>query len=233
MKREISGKRNALDGGPSGRKNNGSAYSADKLMRSALKLFSKRDFKTVTIKDIAAETGVNPALIYYYYKNKEDLFRAAMEFAINKALERYSKLRENDAKPDVTIDEWFRNNLEMVALMRQLVKVSLDYANSGARIKSVDTLIEQFYRMEESEILAQSIRLGIEQGIFKNCDPGAVARFVSVHLDGIMVASIIRPIDVARSLQDLRTLLFSYLTSPSGSIGLTVKAIHLTQAGAT
>lgn len=189
-----------------------SDYSADKLMRSALELFSYRDFKTVTIKDIAAECGVNPALIYYYYKNKEDLFRAAIEFAINKAIEGYATLGQKDASPDAVIEKWFRNNLEMAPLIRQLVKISVDYSNSGVRIKSVDSMIKRFYRMEEVDILATSISRGVEQGIFKSCDSTAIARFVSVHLDGIMVASLIRPsLNIERCLTDLRSILFSVL----------------------
>jgi len=66
----------------------GSEYSAERLMRAALDLFSRRDFSTVTIKDIAKASDVNAALIYYYYDSKEDLFRAAIEFAIKMALEK-------------------------------------------------------------------------------------------------------------------------------------------------
>jgi hypothetical protein len=104
-------------------------------------------------------------------------------------MESFSELRQRHSDPVFLIREWFRNNLEMADLVRQLVKVMLDYAGSANPIASMDALIRQFYSIEEDEILADSIRRGIAAGRFRNVDPAWVARFVSVHLDGIMVAS--------------------------------------------
>ena len=181
-------------------------------MRTALELFARHDFSTVTIKDIAAESGVNTALIYYYYDSKEDLFRAAIEFAIKKALERYTELREKHSDPEYLINEWFRSNLEMAKLIRQLVKIMLDYSSSETSIASVEALIKQFYVMEEQKILVESIERGMAQGIFKAGDAAKIARFVSIHLDGVMVASIIRRnFNIKRALNELRDILWLYL----------------------
>ena len=197
---------------PSRRPRRDPEYSADKLMRTALDLFSRRDFSTVTIKDIASASGVNTALIYYYYDSKEDLFRAAIEFAIKKALSRFTALRDTHTEPEYLINEWFRSNLEMAKLIRQLVKIMLDYSSSETPIASVEALIKQFYVMEEEKILAQSIRRGMAKGIFKVGDAAKIARFVSIHLDGIMVASIIRRnFNLKRALIDLKAILWMYL----------------------
>ena len=197
---------------PAGRPRRGSAYSAEKLLRTALELFARRDFASVTIKDIARAAGFNTALIYYYFESKEHLFRAATEFAIREAMESFSELRQQHSDPVFLIREWFRNNLEMADLVRQLVKIMLDYAGSANPIASMDALIRQFYSIEEDEILANSIRREIAAGRFRNVDPAWVARFVSVHLDGIMVASIIRAdFDMRTALIDLETVLWNYL----------------------
>ena len=194
------------------RSRKGSKYSADRLMRVALDLFSRRDFSTVTIKVIAKASNVNTALIYYYYDSKEDLFRAAIEFAIKKALERSYELQEKHSDPIYLINEWFRSNLEFVTLIRQLIKIMLDYAGSGHPVRSVDRLIHEFYRVEERVILANSIARGIEEKVFDDVDPVSTASFVSVHLDGIMVASMIRKdFNIEKALSDLRQILWTYL----------------------
>jgi AcrR family transcriptional regulator len=190
----------------------GAPYSADRLMQAALELFSERDFRTVTIKDIATLSGVNTALIYYYFESKEDLFRAAIEFAIKKALERYSQLRETHTEPVYLIQEWFRSNLEMAHLIRQLVKIMLDYSCTPNSIPTVERLIKEFYLMEEDKILASAIERGIGQGLFRKVEPRKIARFVSVHLDGIIVASIIRrPFDAKKAFGDLQEILWLHL----------------------
>ena len=195
-----------------GRARRSSTYSSEKLLRTALELFASKDFNSITIKDIAKAAGFNTALIYYYFESKEHLFRAATEFAIKKAMENFSELRERHTDPVFLIGEWFQNNLEMADLVRQLVKIMLDYAGSSNPIPSMEALIERFYSMEEGEILANSIHRGIARGAFRKVDPARVAQFVSVHLDGIMVASLIRAnFDMRKALADLETVLWFYL----------------------
>src|SRR5919205_3725859 len=45
------------------------------IMEAALKVFSTKGFHKATNKDIAqAAGGISPGLIYWYFKDKEDLF---------------------------------------------------------------------------------------------------------------------------------------------------------------
>jgi AcrR family transcriptional regulator len=165
---------------------------AENLMKVGIDLFSRKDYASVSIKDIARAANVNSALIYYYFTNKEDLFRASIEHAIMQALDNYARLKERHSDPTGLIDDWFENNVEMSSLMRKLVKIMIDYAHSASAIPSVQALIERFYA-EETSILSNGIRQGIAQGVFEPVDPDRVAQFASVHLDGIMVASMVRP----------------------------------------
>jgi len=49
-----------------------------KILTSAVALFSKNGFDATTADDIARESGVNKALIYYYFKNKAGLYETVM-----------------------------------------------------------------------------------------------------------------------------------------------------------
>jgi hypothetical protein len=52
----------------------------------------------------------------------------------------------------------------------------------------------------------------MSEGIFKAGDAVAIARFVSIHLDGIMVASIIRRgFNLKKALAGLKKILWIYL----------------------
>ena len=177
---------------------------AAKLMAVAMDLFSQRDFASITIKDIARAARVNSALIYYYFKNKEDLFRAMIENAILQALENYARLKERHSNATDLINDWFENNVEMAILMRKLVKIMIDYSHGSVRMTSVETLIRRFYR-EEVSILSSGIRQGVAEGVFRSVDPDRTALFLSVHLDGIMVASMVRPsFNIPAAMNELR-----------------------------
>ena len=52
--------------------------SAQALMSTAVDLFAARDYTSVTIQNITKHAGVAHSLIYYHFKNKDDLFEKAV-----------------------------------------------------------------------------------------------------------------------------------------------------------
>lgn len=59
------------------------------LLDIALALFAERGVENVSIKDLAAEAGIAPGLIYHYFTSKDDLLAAVFQ--------RYSPLPEFEA----------------------------------------------------------------------------------------------------------------------------------------
>lgn len=49
------------------------------IIEAAFRVFSRKGFKEATNREIAAEAGIAPGLIYWYFRNKEDLFLAVAE----------------------------------------------------------------------------------------------------------------------------------------------------------
>jgi len=44
------------------------------ILSAARKLFAEKDFRSVTVREIAKEAGVSPGTIYRYYENLDELF---------------------------------------------------------------------------------------------------------------------------------------------------------------
>lgn len=56
------------------------AKKRDEILQAALKVFSTLGYHRASIKNIAAEAGLkSPSLIYWYFKDKQELLYAAME----------------------------------------------------------------------------------------------------------------------------------------------------------
>lgn len=199
--------------GPAGtRKRAGKEVRREQLLEAALDLFARRDFATVTNKEISAAAGMNSGLIYYYFESKEDLFRSALEFAVGRLLDEYRTIHDGDRDPVARIRHWFHINTEMSETILQVIKIMIDYHGMVDSEFSIDDLIAHFYHQEEKGILADSIREGIRLGLFRKVNAARTARFVSIHLDGIMAAHLARgPLDVRRSLKDLEDFLWSHL----------------------
>lgn len=180
-------------------------------MRVALDLFAERNFASVTIKDIAEELGVNTALLYYYFDNKEDLFRATIEITVNEAFAHFRELRVRHDHPAEIISDWLENHVDLFDPIHKLVKISLDYSGSKRRLASIDRSIRQFYD-EESRLLSECIQQGIDARVFRRVDPAQMAQFISGYLDGLMVRAVILPgFDLPSSVAHFRTALWDIL----------------------
>lgn len=51
------------------------------ILNKAITLFAARGFKGVTMRDLAKESGITPAALYYYFTDKQSLHMAALAHA--------------------------------------------------------------------------------------------------------------------------------------------------------
>ena len=196
-----------------------SAGRAKDLMRAALELFAVKDFGEITLRDIQRASGFDAALIYYYFKDKQHLFDAAVKFALSEAAGGKRLVISADDDPVEAIRSWMRHCQEVASSNRVIFRIMLHYAGSKRGAGALDQSIHDFYRREEFEILTRNIERGIECGMFQKVRAVDIARFVSVHLDGITAASILRrDFDVGGAFRDLEAALWLQLEySPSAA----------------
>lgn len=181
------------------------------ILAAAFDLFSERDYATITIKDIAQRAKINTSLLYYYFEDKEALFRAALEEAVGAAMRNYDELASKHSEPVDLIDDWFQMHIELSDDIRRLVKILMDYASSQSQTRVLDDVVSKFYDVEV-QILTKAIRRGQRAGLFNDVSPQAAAVFASTHLDGVMVRSIIRPrLDIAAAVDTLRDAFWAYV----------------------
>jgi AcrR family transcriptional regulator len=180
-------------------------------MATALELFARQDFTSVTIKDIAHGLRVNTALIYYYFESKDELFRATLEYCIENALCTFRELEQRHRDPVRMITAWFSTQARLAPEIRQLLKIMLDYSTSTTSSRIADAAIRRFYD-EEIKILSTGFRLGIRQNVFRPVNVTRTAQIASTYLDGIMARSLIhKSFDVKAAIGDLQQILWNHL----------------------
>jgi AcrR family transcriptional regulator len=53
------------------------------ILTSARTLFAARGFANTSVRAVAADAGVDPALVHHYYGTKDDLFMSALEIPVD------------------------------------------------------------------------------------------------------------------------------------------------------
>jgi AcrR family transcriptional regulator len=61
----------------------GSADTRGEILTAARRVFAEKGFDKATVRSIAREAQVDPALVHHYFDTKEGMFAAAMELPIN------------------------------------------------------------------------------------------------------------------------------------------------------
>jgi AcrR family transcriptional regulator len=165
--------------------------SKEQLAEIALGLFADRHFGSVSIRDIGKAAGINSSMIYYYFKNKDDLYRAAIESAVDEAFELFAEHcnSERHETPVEAIGAWFDVHVRLYKQLRSVIKISLDCKGIVPGAPEAKQPIKRFYRHEKA-ILEGLIRDGMKSGLFrKDVDPATVATMVSTMLDGVLARS--------------------------------------------
>jgi len=58
-----------------------SQKTKEKILRSALSMYSKKGYHSTTVDEIAAEAEVSTGIAYRYFRNKKDILLSAIEYA--------------------------------------------------------------------------------------------------------------------------------------------------------
>jgi TetR/AcrR family transcriptional regulator len=75
----------------------------DQILDAAERLFARQGFDPTTIKQIGAGARLNPALLYYYFGSKEELYKAALQRIVTRLTALGTEALETAATPADTI----------------------------------------------------------------------------------------------------------------------------------
>lgn len=144
--------------------------SKSSILDAAEALFARQGFDSTSIKEIATEAGVNSALLYYYFGDKEQLYHQVLSRRIEAFVAESMRALAGARGPEDTlrtlIDFQTRILREQPTLPRLLVRELLDHDASHARAQIAHIAANTFRRLRET------IAAGQREGIFRaDVDP--------------------------------------------------------------
>ncbi len=169
----------------------------EKIIQNAMLLFAQKGYDATTTDDIAKESDINKAMIYYYYKNKSGLYSAVMSHVldaiykeiVNKESEENAPLRALELFIKTYAVHCEKNPYLPALLLREL-------SDSGAHLPQ-----EMFSNMRQLfGLLSSILNRGIKQNIFHNVEP-MIIHFMIVGTINLLITT--KPLrEKAVELQD-------------------------------
>jgi AcrR family transcriptional regulator len=146
----------------------------EKILDSALKHFAAHGFHRTTLRDVARELGLGETALYYYFKNKEQLFRESIERGGEAVLVRLSVAIKGKTDPREKLRVFCVTRLRAIADAIDALKMT-DTVH-----KEIFDMIEKTqvsYFKKEAVILRRIFEEGIAGGCFKKTDVGSLVGF--------------------------------------------------------
>jgi AcrR family transcriptional regulator len=140
------------------------------ILDAAQARFALRGFDGTTIKEIAADAGVNSALLYYYFRDKERLYQAVLDRLVQDMVNRAVKRLEASGSPEARLRGFLELQGELFGahphfyplILRELV----DHAAAHA-VRQIKLVAATMFRR-----LCEVIEEGQQSGVFRaDLDP--------------------------------------------------------------
>lgn len=181
-----------------------------KIGEAAMHCFAKYGLEKTTLDDIARLIGLNKSSLYYYYKNKEDIF---IEAAIEEGNRYITSLQvETSQKTGIENQVWYYmlSRFEYYKNILNLNKVSTETLN-----KILPRFFELYDAMmkREKKFLTSLIEKAAKEGEIKGVDAGEVASILinisdalkhSVEQKAILQGQ--QEVDYSTSISDMKFL---------------------------
>ncbi|MBZ9669436.1 TetR/AcrR family transcriptional regulator [Mesorhizobium sp. ES1-3] len=151
---------------------------------AAVTLIARHGYEAMSMRQLAAEVGVQAAALYRYFPTKEDLLFTLMREHMQGLREAWKQARPAGADPAWQLAAYVRNHIAFHIERRHATHVS----NMELRSLSPDRLT-QILRMRTAyeKELRSILRDGAEAGVFQIEDTGLTAMALIQMMTGVIV----------------------------------------------
>ena len=175
--------------------------SKEKVLRSALDLFSSKGYSETKMAEIAKGSGLSVGALYLRFKNKEELFLELIKDQTRDFVERTGELPAED--PVEALKKYITMNLEYSFQKRQMLSVFFKEYN----LPFLHPLRRNFFKTQHM-IIADILSAGIKRKMFRPMSVKDAAAVIFASIRGAVFLKLIFGIgDVKKMSQSLFELI--------------------------
>jgi len=156
----------------------------------ARKIFTRYGFRKTTMEEIAAATQKGKSSIYYYFKSKEEIFRAVVEREAEEIKTELDRTIQKDGSPIDRLKTYILFRLHHVRSVKNFYA-----ALNEEYLSHMDFILEirRQFDLEERQIVKNILEEGIQNGTFQ---------VVSSEIGAIAIATMMKGLELPLLLSD-------------------------------
>jgi len=149
-----------------------------RIAQVARREFARRGFDATSIRQIVAEARVTKPVLYYYFKNKRDLFLSLLEEAVAPLCDEVERIASGDGTPRDRM-------VEIIAAVLRFVEKRPDefrllHRAVERREREVQVLAQKYFR-RNFQAISGVLQEGVDRGDFRSLNvPQATFSIIAI-----------------------------------------------------
>lgn len=152
------------------------------ILESARLCFARDGLSRATVDVIAQEAGLAKSSLYYYYKSKEDLFKAIIDEDV---VQVKTEIRAAMAQADSVLDEIRAFVLTRMRALSRMVNISSALQDDFLRQYTVIQNVRKDYDHYEIALVQSLLDKGVREGLFNLGDTRLTALSLVTAMKGL------------------------------------------------
>ncbi|MDJ1641836.1 TetR/AcrR family transcriptional regulator [Streptomyces pakalii] len=154
------------------------------IVRETVRLIAERGFHAVRVADIAAACHTSTAAIHYHFPGRDELLEAAVRWCMDEDTRRRADATAGARHAGDELRLLIELQTPRTEQQRRQWCVWLDLWAEAARSTTVGRLHVEYYRQWRGTV-ADVIRRGVEQGVFRPVEADGAALALTALIDGL------------------------------------------------
>ncbi len=158
-----------------------------KILDVARRLFIQQGYTATSMRQVAEAAGIGKATIYHHFPDKTALVMALLE-GVQERMDKALEAVRAETDPRGRIEVAARTSIGFLYESADILQITRREVPQVRDLMRKD--FPQFYR-EYLKLLAEAIRRGTREGIYRDTDPDAAARVLMTMIQGTFASAYI------------------------------------------
>ncbi|WP_157949992.1 TetR/AcrR family transcriptional regulator [Vallitalea okinawensis] len=158
-----------------------------KILDAARKIISQEGVKGLSIRKITNAIDYSPAIIYHYFKDKNEIVETLTSEEYRRILTSLQSIERNENEPEKEMKESFRKYIKAALVAPEEYRAFI--LSDDPLIISKTSLLHQGVSKNSPTMgmLCENIQRGVRLGRYKPCDPELTAQILWTSVFGLVM----------------------------------------------
>jgi len=135
-----------------------------KIFYTAARLFAEKGYNGVSMREISEKSGISKPMIYYYFGNKEGIYRSLLEFGLNQGIEKAKKISNLPISSKLKLIKLIQTRFQLSCQFPEFAKFFLSIFITTEKLPFIANLKTK--AKQHRQIFINVIQEGVESGEF-------------------------------------------------------------------